>query len=102
MGSRVAQLMQMLEEDETDSFLLFALAKEYEKLQDHAQAENYFRKLIELDNDYVGAYYHLGKLLEVRNQIDEARSIYSKGIEIAERDGHGKDLRELREALALC
>ncbi len=55
-------------------------------------------KLINEHPDYVGTYYHLGKLYEKEGQKDEAITIYQKGIVAAraKRDMHA--LSELQGA----
>jgi tetratricopeptide (TPR) repeat protein len=80
---RLLQLLEMLEESPGDPFLLFAAAKEYELLEDPEQALDYYRLLLDTEPDYVGLYYHLGKLLEKEGQTAAALEIYQKGMEIA-------------------
>ncbi len=60
--NRIKQIKQMLENDENDSFLLFALAKEYEKLQDFEQSIQLLEELKLNDPEYVGLYYHLASI----------------------------------------
>ena len=80
---RLQQLLNLLEESPEDSFLLFAIAKEYEKIDNLELALSYFQKLINLDPNYVGTYYHLGKLYEQLEKVSLALSIYEQGIVIA-------------------
>ncbi|MEX0747959.1 MAG: tetratricopeptide repeat protein, partial [Rhodothermales bacterium] len=49
--------------------------------------------------DYVGTYYHLGKLHEQEGRKEEAKETYRQGIATAQRlrDAHAES--ELREAL---
>jgi len=56
--------MTFLEASPDDSFLLFAIAKEHEKAGATDEALEYYLKLTATDPDYVGTYYHLGKLYE--------------------------------------
>ncbi|MEY4905516.1 MAG: hypothetical protein RLZZ292_3331, partial [Bacteroidota bacterium] len=62
--SRLQQLQQFLAASPDDAFILFALAKEYEKQNDVGLALSYYQILREKQADYVGTYYHLGKLQE--------------------------------------
>lgn len=96
---RLLQLLEMLEESPTDSFLLFATAKEYESLDDPEQALDYFQLLMKTDPAYVGLYYHLGKLLEKQDRGDEAAGIYRKGMEVAKAQNDRHSYNELSGAL---
>lgn len=98
MQNRLQQLMQFLENNPSDAFIIFAIAKEYEKNGDMDQALTYYLRLITQHPDYVGVYYHLGKLYEKANKTEMALETYSKGMEIAniQKDRHA--FNELRNA----
>lgn len=97
-STRLQQLLNMLAESPADSFLLFAIAKEYEGSGDAGQAGEYYRRLLENDPDYVGAYYHLAKLYEGQRQYRQAFQIYSAGMEKARKAGDQHALGELTAA----
>ena len=59
--SRLEQLQAFLKESPDDPFILFALAKEYEKQGDDDHTKQYFLQLTREHPKYVGTYYHLGK-----------------------------------------
>jgi tetratricopeptide (TPR) repeat protein len=96
--SRLAQLEAMLAKSPDDSFLLFAVAKEYEKASDLEQALNFYTRLVEKDADYVGTYYHLAKLYEKIEQPERALDTYATGMEVARRVGDQHALAELSSA----
>jgi tetratricopeptide (TPR) repeat protein len=96
--SRLQQLEQLLEKNPTDSFLLFAIAKEQEKLKEEEKALDYYFKLITLDPTYVGTYYHLAKLYEQREAFVQALAIYEQGMQIARQLGDQHALAELSSA----
>lgn len=98
-SDRVAQLLQFLEDDPGDAFTRFALAQEFRKGGDLAEAERYLRAIVEDDPDYVGAYYHLGKVQEAQDRGDDAIATYRKGVQVAQRQRAFKDLSELQDAL---
>ena len=50
------------------------------------------------DPEYVGTYYHLGKLQEALKDVEGALATYKEGIEIAKRIGDRHALSELAEA----
>lgn len=80
---RLSQLEQLLAQSPADSFLLFAIAKEYEGRGHLAEALKYYETLVAADPAYVGVYYHLGKLQERLEQAAVAFASYTKGMEIA-------------------
>jgi tetratricopeptide (TPR) repeat protein len=88
--SRLERLLQFLEAQPNDAFLLFALAKEYEGLNDTDNALKYYLHLRTTTPQYVGLYYHLGKLFEKLQQPEQALETYKTGMTIAkqERDMH--------------
>ena len=96
--TRLNQLKAMLEESPHDAFLLFALAKEYEKLGEQETALRYYLHLEEHEPGYVGTYYHLGKLYEQIGEAGLALETYDKGIEAARRAGDQHAMGELASA----
>ncbi len=96
--SRLDQLKSLLESNPTDSFIQFALAKEYEGMGEPDKALVYYQSLENNDPDYIGTYYHLGKLYEKLNQLNEAFSTYRIGMEIAQKAGDKHAYSELAEA----
>lgn len=97
-SKRLKQLFAFLDNNPNDTFVLFALAKEYEKLEDQKKALEYYLKLLEVDINYVGAYYHLGKLYELQGLIEKAFFTYKKGMLIAKKAGDQHALSELAGA----
>lgn len=96
---RLAALKEFYEEDPTDPFTRFALAQEYLKRGQVDEALEFFEGLIENDPEYVGTYYHLGKLYVELDRPDEAKEIYRRGIKVAERKRDIKARAELQDAL---
>ncbi len=78
--NRLDQLLGFLEDSPSDSFLKFAIAKEYEKLSRLDKALVYYQSILENDKAYVGLYYHLGKLYEEINEPNLALQTYELGI----------------------
>ena len=102
--NRIDKLEAMLFANPQDCFLLHALGLEYLKLENTLKAIDYFRKVLETDENYVGTYYHLAKTYEKINLREEAITSYKKGIEIAMKmkDAHARNelamaLEELEE-----
>ncbi|MFT4669382.1 MAG: Tfp pilus assembly protein PilF [Ulvibacter sp.] len=98
MKSRIQQLQEFLKDDINDSFLRYALALEYVGVEKNETARDCFLKLIKDDENYIATYYQLGKLYESLNEVEKAREIYKKGINIAQKSENKKTLLELQEA----
>ena len=96
---RLALLKQMLEQSPGDAFLLFALAKEYEGRNELQAALAYYEQLVNTDPDYVGVYYHLGKLQErVELPPAQAFATYTKGMATAQKMSDRHAYNELAAA----
>ena len=92
--SRINQLFTFLESQPNEPFLLFAIAKEYESQQDHQKALEYYLLLKETTPQYVGLYYHLGKLYERLDLFEQALETYVKGMDVAKQE---KDMHAYNE-----
>lgn len=103
MSDRIDKIKSMLEAQPLDLFLNHALALEYIKAGEDAAAKACFELNLQTDQNYVGTYYHLGKLLERMQETQAALAIYEKGMQIAGAlgDQHAKsELRGAYEELA--
>jgi Tfp pilus assembly protein PilF len=87
--NRIDKLKEFLQATPNDS-LQHALALEYIKEGNDIEAKFLFETILDREPNYVGSYYHLGKLLERNNLITEAIGIYTIGMEYAKaaRDNH--------------
>ena len=97
-STRLAKLLNFLESDPNDPFVLYALATEYNSSNDTDQAFNYYLRLVSEHPDYVGTYYHLGKLYEKTGRKDEAIDTYQKGMLAARRKNDNHAFSELQGA----
>jgi tetratricopeptide (TPR) repeat protein len=98
MTNRIEQIKEFLKDDSNDSFLKYALALEYVRIEENDTAKDCFLKLIKEDESYLASYYQLGKLYESLNDLENAVEIYEKGIKIAQKSENKKTLLELQEA----
>lgn len=98
-GSRLEILLQMLADDINNSFVRYALAKEYEYCGNDDMAVEQFKILMSNDPYYVGLYYHLGKLYEKNDQNTLAIDIYKEGISVSKKIKDFHSLSELNTAL---
>lgn len=95
---RIERIRDMLAQQPNDAFLQHALALEWVKLGDDTAAETCFTSLLAQQPDYVGSYYHLGKLHERNGRLEMAIEWYQKGMRVAEQQGDRHALNELRGA----
>ena len=97
-SDRLNQLFSFYEENPKDSFICFAIAKEYENLGAEDKALEFYLQLVKNDVDYVGTYYHLGKLYERKQDFETAIQTYQSGMAVAKKMGDRHALSELAGA----
>jgi Tfp pilus assembly protein PilF len=95
---RIARIKEMLITNPGDSFLQHALALEYIKINEDEKAKEVFVDLLRRNENYVGSYYHLGKLLERRESFEAAKEVYEKGMQKAKEAGDMHTYNELQTA----
>lgn len=94
---RIAKLKEFLAANPQDSFIQHALALEYMKAGDDAEAKQLFEALLNRDENYIGSYYHLAKLMEKINEKESAIRWYERGMLKAKEAG---DMHAYNELLA--
>jgi lipopolysaccharide biosynthesis regulator YciM len=95
MVNRLEKLLEFIDNEPNDPFLKYALATEYLKLNNQDEALKFYIDLVQNHEDYVGTYYHLGKLYELRQEQESALKIYQKGMEVAKKIKDNHALSEL-------
>lgn len=98
---RLDLVLEMLEKDPNDNFLIYAAALEYKKEGNEKKAAVHLEKLINNFPDYLAAYYTLGKIYENTGEVEKAITTYKKGKEVAKKQKDEKTIGELTEALML-
>lgn len=93
---RIDQLRSFLRESPSDPFLLFALAKEFEKVGMKQEALDQYGALARDNPEYVATYYHYGSLLRDEGQEERAQEIFSLGMHYAGKAGDTHALSELQ------
>ena len=83
----IEQLQEHLEKEPDDVFLNYAMAMALVKGGQGDAALERFRRTIELNGDYVAAYFHQGRLLAERGNVEDARAVLLSGVEAATRAG---------------
>jgi Tfp pilus assembly protein PilF len=95
---RIEKLKEFLEQNPADSFLQHALALEYIKAGNDAEAQKIFENILQQEPGYVGSYYHLAKLFERNGNTDAAIKWYEKGMEVSKNAGENHAYNELKSA----
>lgn len=95
---RISRLKEFLKANPNDSFVQHALALEYVKAGDDNQARKLFENVLNADENYIGSYYHLGKLLERNDLRKDAVKWYEKGLVKAKEAGDKHAYNELLAA----
>jgi Tfp pilus assembly protein PilF len=98
MTDRISTLKEYLQQNPSDNFLQHALALEYIKAGDDAEARRLFEEILTRDPGYIGSYYHLAQLLQRTGEKELAVQWYEKGMEAAKKAGEHRAYGELRSA----
>lgn len=80
---RLQKLLNFLENEPNDPFLKYALATEYLNAKELDKSLDYYEDLLTNHPDYVGTYYHAGRLYEQLDRKAEAIATYKKGMEVS-------------------
>ena len=99
--TRLQLLLDFYAAEPNDAFILYALATEY-RAPDPDRAWTFYHKLLTEHPDYVGTYYHAGKLLEQFGKPQEAEKVYREGLRVSRRAGQQHAASELQQALSKC
>ncbi len=97
--NRLALILEMLEEQPNDAFLIYAAALEHQKSENHHAAIALLEKLKTEQPTYLATYYQLAKLYETVGSADKAIETYTIGKKIAQQQGEFKTAAEISEAL---
>ena len=101
MSDRIEIFRQMLETDPGNAPVMFGLAKEYEKLGDHAGVIKLLEQYLATSDDEGNAYGVLAAAYLKSGSREKAVEIYQKGIDVAMAHGHPSMANEYRMTLDL-
>ena len=96
---RIAKLKEFLANDPNDPFTRYALALEYAGKGDTERAVSMLEALIQSDPKYIPAYQQLGYAYQKLGRSDDAKEIFSRGIQAATQAGDLHARSEMQEAL---
>lgn len=96
---RLATLQAFLADDPDDPFTRFAIAQEQARRGADAEALRVYEALVQSHPEYIGTYYHLGKLLVRLGRDADATAVFRAGIAAATQAGDRHARAELQGAL---
>jgi len=86
--TRRQKLEEFLAQNPTDAFTLYGIALEFLRERDLAAAEEYFKKLLQTNPEYVPGYQMYAQTLAEHDRAEEAKDLLNKGIAAANRQGN--------------
>ena len=101
MSDRIAVFEQMLAADPDNSMVMFGLAKEYEKLERHADVIRVLEEYIARADDEGNAYGTLANAYALAGDREKAIEAYKKGIDVSMAHGHPSMANDYRMTLDL-
>ena len=99
--NRIEVFEQMLAEDPSNTMVMFGLAKEYEKLGQHAEVIRVLEDYLAKADDEGNAYGTLANAYALSGDREKAIEIYKKGIDVSMAHGHPSMANEYRMTLDL-
>ena len=99
MNETVRRLAQFIRQNPGDLFSRFALALEMVKLGEDEKARTLFESIQQIQPDYPGLPYHLGKFYQRIGELEMAESLFQKGIEFTTEKGDLHAKNELLQAM---
>ena len=96
--SRMETLEELLQSRPQDPFARYGLAMELFQSGNLEEARKHFDYLLRKHAEYLPAYYQAGTLLARVERVEEARKVFSEGIQLARRQGNLHTENELQAA----
>jgi tetratricopeptide (TPR) repeat protein len=97
--SRAEILEEMLAAKPEDTFARYALALELAKADRPEDAWKHFNYLLTNHPQYSATYYQAGTFLLAQGRREEAKDVFSRGIEVTRSQGNHHAQNELERAL---
>lgn len=101
MQDRIEVFEQMLVDDPSNTMVMFGLAKEYEKLGEHAKVIELLETYLTKYDDEGNAYGVLANAYNLSGDREKAIETYQKGIDVAMLHGHPSMANEFRMTIDL-
>ena len=91
------QIQKLLDLEPSDPFMLYAMAQDYAKTNEHEEAVEFYKKTIDADEHYNYAYYHMARSLEALGRNEDAAAILDAGLLAAQQSNDGKAISEISQ-----
>lgn len=101
MQNRIEVFEQMLAADPENTMVMFGLAKEYEKLEQHTKVIELLETYLAKYDDEGNAYGVLANACNRSGDREKAIETYKKGVDVAMAHGHPSMANEYRMTLDL-
>ena len=101
MSKRLEVLHSMVDQKPEDAFTRYALAMEYVNTGGLEGAVGQFTELLKHNPAYAAGYFQGGQALAKLGRIEEARDLYSRGIDVTSASGDEHTRSELIGALQM-
>ena len=98
---RIQVFEQMLFDDPSNTMVMFGLAKEYEKLGQHAEVIRVLEDYLSKADDEGNAYGTLANAYALAGDREKAIETYRRGIDVSMAHGHPSMANEYRMTLDL-
>ncbi len=99
--SRKDRILEMLQDEPSDSFLRYSLAMELRKEGNHDESIALFSELAKKETPpYVAAFFMAAQQLAELDRIDDSRTMLREGIEEARKQNNLHAAAEMSELLA--
>jgi len=96
---RIEQLRRLVQAEPGDPLAHYGLGLELLNLGQWSDAVESFSTAMQIDPDFVAAYFHGARALLHAGRPDEARQFLQRGLELANRTGDAKTADEMRGLL---
>ncbi|MCC7534199.1 MAG: tetratricopeptide repeat protein [Bacteroidia bacterium] len=98
-SQRIQKLIEMIDKHQDDVYLYYALGTTYLEEGNLIEAENWFKKVLQLEPDNIAAHYQLGILLHKRGVEKEAITLFEHGLKLANIKGDLKTVNDFKTAI---
>ncbi len=94
--NRIEMLKQMIAQQPDNPLFYYTLGKELLTAHQPVEATEALRRAVDLNPNYTAAYRELGRALTQAGNIEEAKGVYRKGIEVGEKTGDLQTVKEMQ------